>query len=580
MDSSVNDFLGCSHDVVNRNDMSGNVKPFCTQDSWQESVKLLSNELELLGYSPLYFLEQGEPQLDIVCMINTTWSMFQSYRSCLKVISDMEDRLNRAQCDIDNLQQVKIRQKSMLDLKERQAAEREERERQAKVLLQNEEDHAIRLKEELRKLNSLMVDRDSRFTHEIKRKDREILKLKERLLKVLGERVQVVNGSQSSVEILYPLSRLGTGQRSKWKTDSSEMKKDDELHKKIIEDYISRQDKLIEENVAMRESFYQFLYDVSCLLQKEPLEFKPVLVPLEISRENFLEKVNELKNDLTRAFGEITEQNDSNDLSGKLAAKELEVNELKEALCLNTVLKAAVPMSDVSNQGMGSEGPSWSLGTCRYTLPPSGKFSTSAGTRIVGQRRTVARGDSRDANLSPRASPPPSVKMRDARMKSQRPRSANFSPSPQRMMLQKSFSRRTPESSDQESKLINLRTRTGSLSPTTSVERAMNGAKRKTHPRTTISDSEAPNRGATLPNRCLMHHKRTVTTPDSATSGIGSIGAISLVDDDETLEVKLERLSQLIEDKLSESGREAELDHHLENVRKALLQQKFRNQRT
>ena len=35
----------------------------------------------------------SEPRFDVVSFVNTSWSMLQSYRSCLKVISDMEDRV-------------------------------------------------------------------------------------------------------------------------------------------------------------------------------------------------------------------------------------------------------------------------------------------------------------------------------------------------------------------------------------------------------------------------------------------------------------------------------------------------------
>ena len=37
--------------------------------------------------------EDSEQRFDVVSLVNTSWSMLQSYRSCLKVISDMEDRV-------------------------------------------------------------------------------------------------------------------------------------------------------------------------------------------------------------------------------------------------------------------------------------------------------------------------------------------------------------------------------------------------------------------------------------------------------------------------------------------------------
>ena len=127
------EFTGCSHDVLNRNDpVSSSSLPFCTQENWQNSVLVLSQvsqslflrnqesphklslfstkcmiffvqELKNLGYpSPTTTTSGGEdgdcggdsePRFDVVSLVNTSWSMLQSYRSCLKVISDMEDRV-------------------------------------------------------------------------------------------------------------------------------------------------------------------------------------------------------------------------------------------------------------------------------------------------------------------------------------------------------------------------------------------------------------------------------------------------------------------------------------------------------
>ena len=69
---------------------------------------LFGQELKNLGYpSPTTTTSGGEdgervgdcggdsePRFDVVSLVNTSWSMLQSYRSCLKVISDMEDRVS------------------------------------------------------------------------------------------------------------------------------------------------------------------------------------------------------------------------------------------------------------------------------------------------------------------------------------------------------------------------------------------------------------------------------------------------------------------------------------------------------
>ena len=60
------------------------------------SITLILKELELLGY-PAPCSNENDPDgnLDIISLVNTSWTLLENYRSCLKVISDMEDRVRK-----------------------------------------------------------------------------------------------------------------------------------------------------------------------------------------------------------------------------------------------------------------------------------------------------------------------------------------------------------------------------------------------------------------------------------------------------------------------------------------------------
>ena len=473
MDRKSEDFAGCSHDVLNRNELSGSTT-FCSQDNWQSSVMILAQELELLGYpSPCSNQEGFEERLDVVSLVNTAWSMLQSYKSCLKVISDMEDRLKRVSSDIDDLRLSKARQKELIESKERQISEVVERERQVTKQVKDEQDVAKNAKEQVRRLQMLINERELRFGHEIKRKDQEVVKLKDRLLKLLADKTQIPSGC---IEMTALMSKPD-GRRGRWQTEESDQKREDDLVQRIIQDYKEKQEALISENSDLRENFYHFQYEISRLLHGRPCT-KSSLLPLDITRE----KVNKVCHQLIEEASIVLESRTDdqmalqNNCESSLEAQKTELNKIKEQMILESVrLSACVPMSNVSNV----DTPAWTFGKTSCTLPPSGKVVVGWPPRQLGavekgsSRRSSLSGrprsKSREVTTSPRSSPVPQqqprhpVTLREIKSRKQRPRSANFSPSPHRLLG--TPSRRfvtSPPVSDHES---NHRQRTGSLSP-------------------------------------------------------------------------------------------------------------------
>ena len=100
-------------------------------------------------------------------------------------------QLKRVSSDLDNLNECRSRQRDQIEAKERHLAEAMERERQATVAAADYDSQAREAREQLRRMTSMAAERDSRFSHEVKRRDNEIAKLKERLLKLLGDKSHV-----------------------------------------------------------------------------------------------------------------------------------------------------------------------------------------------------------------------------------------------------------------------------------------------------------------------------------------------------------------------------------------------------
>jgi hypothetical protein len=88
------DFVGCSRDVFFRNVQDGGGEPFCTQDNWQSSVIYLTQELELSGLPSICSSgERGQGQLDVISLVNVTWTLAQSQRDKVKKIADLENQV-------------------------------------------------------------------------------------------------------------------------------------------------------------------------------------------------------------------------------------------------------------------------------------------------------------------------------------------------------------------------------------------------------------------------------------------------------------------------------------------------------
>ena len=444
--------------------------------------------------------------------------------------------------------------------KERQLGESKEKERQINVHLLEGKNQLKEATDECKRLTLLFSERDNRYNHEVKRMENEMMRLKARLGKLLGEKVNTTylneslnsRNKYSSIPAWIEMTSLQCNpdgkSRGKWKTEMSDQRKEQELAQRIIQEHQEMQEKVIHENTDLRESYYNFQYGLVKLLREEvPMTEETfddndnkssndgleesdasILLPLDISREQLTdtsEKViqnvaNALKrrqnkiDSLTTLLGDyksiinpsnldfssftetedavkfilkhkeiLQEQEEANHLEKRalerreteLKIAETEFNIYKEKSILDDLtLSAPAPLSNVSSTS-NYEGPSWSLGKVNSTLPPSGKqsfttvpwpgvkvgvfptdtlhlqhgkrSSASSKPRSASTENEMKRGSmSPNRMISPSPFGESMIKFRRSSNPSKtdkpRPRSANLSPSPHRMNLPRSPTRK------------------------------------------------------------------------------------------------------------------------------------------
>ena len=76
-----------------------------------------------------------------------------------------------------------------MEVKDRQLGESKERERQCNVRLLESKTQLKDVSDECKRLTGLFSERDSRYNHEVKRMDNEMNRLKGKLCKLLGDKV-------------------------------------------------------------------------------------------------------------------------------------------------------------------------------------------------------------------------------------------------------------------------------------------------------------------------------------------------------------------------------------------------------
>ena len=141
-----------------------------------------------MGMASLYV--DGSDTFDVTRLVSCALELLHKQRTCNAVREELENREHRTKVDLDHLKSCQQRLKASLDQNERDLAQQQERERQ--VLAKNRALSA-RLKEErdeVKRLQSSIAHRDAQHRHDLKKRERELTKLKERVHTLLNDKTE------------------------------------------------------------------------------------------------------------------------------------------------------------------------------------------------------------------------------------------------------------------------------------------------------------------------------------------------------------------------------------------------------
>lgn len=199
----------------------------------------------------------GQASLDVITLVNSSWRLVQLHRHTQRRQEDMETATRRAASDRERLLSSAAKQRAELEARDRAVAEAREHERQASELVEASSRQLKAAKEEVRKLMSvllqvrdyhaantgrviLLLQREAKYSHEIRRAEQESAKLKERLVKVLMEKGE---GKGVGVATLAVTGAVpgGRGARAQWNTEQSAARREEDLVRRVMEETARRE---------------------------------------------------------------------------------------------------------------------------------------------------------------------------------------------------------------------------------------------------------------------------------------------------------------------------------------------------
>ncbi|XP_022620375.1 afadin- and alpha-actinin-binding protein-like isoform X2 [Seriola dumerili] len=242
---------------------------FCTEHNVQECLSHINQEVSSLGLPPVWTELADSSDLNVVAVLNCMYDLIQLHRRGVRNLENMEVEQLKSSSNVDYLQLTSTRLKEQLELSKRENTGLLEKERQLQQKVKSLQNCLKNEKEEVQKLQNIIASRASQYNHEMKRKEREFNKLKERLNQLLVDKKE----KKQAIDVLNRIGRAD-GKRSLWKTEKTEAKHEGEMYKTLLSDYDTRQRELVLENAELRKVLQQMKKDMVSILSSRKLTLK------------------------------------------------------------------------------------------------------------------------------------------------------------------------------------------------------------------------------------------------------------------------------------------------------------------
>ncbi|XP_043942815.1 afadin- and alpha-actinin-binding protein [Protopterus annectens] len=230
-------------------------------------------ELNALGFPSLYYVgnecENEKESFNLLAAVNCIHELLQLHRKSLRSLEDMETQHLKSSSDMGHLQNNHSKLKEHLEIYKKQMISLHERDRELQLKAKNLTQLLKSEKEEVQKLQNIISGRATQYNHDMKRKEREYNKLKERLHQLVMEK----KDKKFTMELLNYVGRAD-GKRSAWRTDKSEARNEAEMYKVILKNYEQHQKQLMMENAELKKVLQQMKKEMIFILTPKKQRMK------------------------------------------------------------------------------------------------------------------------------------------------------------------------------------------------------------------------------------------------------------------------------------------------------------------
>ncbi|XP_033736723.1 afadin- and alpha-actinin-binding protein B-like [Pecten maximus] len=229
---------------------------FCCSENVEDSVTFLNQELTALGFQTI---DHGDGTTE-VSLVNRLYEIFRLYQKARRVREELENRLRRLSSETEHYQSSNHRLKNEKIQLERDVAKEQEKCRQVTIKQKSLAEKFKAEKDEVKRLQCVIKDRDAQYKHELKKKEREINKMKEKLHHLIADKNP---NRRMGLDIANSLQRAD-GKRSQWKTGSHD--KQEEMYQLVIHNYEDKQRELMIENTDLRDCLVYMQHELGTII--------------------------------------------------------------------------------------------------------------------------------------------------------------------------------------------------------------------------------------------------------------------------------------------------------------------------
>ncbi|CAK9230353.1 unnamed protein product [Sphagnum troendelagicum] len=205
-------------------------------------IKYLNQSLVTFGFPSALNLLSADPA-SVVRTCNCIYAMLQQRQRDVEYRETANDTRLRLMSDISRLENKVERLTDQLFGKERVLQALESKDQKMTAALKTQLEKLQQERDEFQRMVISTQQVRAQQTHELKKKEKEYVKLQERLNQVLMEKKE----SKTGIEIMNLLQKEGR-QRGTWNTK----KADGDLYKMIVDAYEAQKQELVAENAELR----------------------------------------------------------------------------------------------------------------------------------------------------------------------------------------------------------------------------------------------------------------------------------------------------------------------------------------